>query len=267
MKDMNNKAPAKNAIDNDLPDFSPAEQRVLDMVYDHNLPGLKRALAALLKTPAKTTDKDADALADLMDCCMLDAAELGFLDIIKFLHQEAKLAKVEPLDYPYGPEDTPLLYAAAAGATDVVKYLLQAGANPFALDETGVNLAQNAINSGNVELAKYLIEDCNLPWQGYTWEGLSALHLAVDSQQPAMLEYVLALGALTYDQPKFCPTECRKNFPIARYIDSLAETIASTWDQKADNADEQVQIQSQYATDLKNQYLEILAKYRRQHAK
>lgn len=265
MKDMNNKAPVKNAIDNDLPDFSPAEQRVLDMVYDHNLPGLKRALAALLKTPAKTTDPD--ALADLMDCCMLDAAEQGSLNIIKFLHQEAKLARVEPLDYPYGPEDTPLLYAAAAGAMDVVKYLLNAGANPFALDETGVNLAQNAINSGNVELAKYLIEDCKMPWQGYTWEGLSALHLAVDSQQPTMFEYVLSLGAIAYDQPKFCPDECQKNFPITRYIDHLAEALATSWHPEAEHADKLIQARSKHASDLKNQYLEILAKYRRQHAK
>ncbi|NMA46881.1 MAG: ankyrin repeat domain-containing protein [Lentisphaerae bacterium] len=260
MQNMNNSSPTARDEAN-LPEFTPAEQRVLAMVHDHNLPGLKRALAALLRTPAKTTDPD--ALADLMDCCMLDAAEMGYLDIIKFLHQEAKLARVEPLDYPYGPEDTPLLYAAAAGATDVVKYLLQAGANPFALDETGVNLAQNAINSGNVELAKYLIEDCKMPWQGYTWEGLNALHLAVDSQQPAMFEYVLSLGALAYDQPTFCTEECRKNFPIARYIDSLAEAIATDWDPKAYNADEQIKIQSQQATELKNQYLEILAKYQR----
>ncbi|MGI5924236.1 MAG: ankyrin repeat domain-containing protein [Lentisphaeria bacterium] len=260
MQNMNNSSPTARDEAN-LPEFTPAEQRVLAMVHDHNLPGLKRALAALLRTPAKTTDPD--ALADLMDCCMLDAAEMGYLDIIKFLHQEAKLARVEPLDYPYGPEDTPLLYAAAAGATDVVKYLLQAGANPFALDETGVNLAQNAINSGNVELAKYLIEDCKMPWQGYTWEGLNALHLAVDSQQPAMFEYVLSLGALAYDQPTFCTEECRKNFPITRYIDSLAEAIATDWDPKAYNADEQIKIQSQQATELKNQYLEILAKYQR----
>ncbi|MDD4539272.1 MAG: ankyrin repeat domain-containing protein [Lentisphaeria bacterium] len=263
MKNMNNNTPAKNAIDNALPEFTPAEERVLDMVYDHNLPGLKRALAALLKTPAKTTNKDADALAVLMDNCMLDAAELGFLDIIKFLHQDAKLAKVEPLDYPYGPEDTPLLYAAAAGATDVVKYLLQAGANPFALDETGVNLAQNAINSGNVELAKYLIEDCKMPWQGYTWEGLSALHLAVDSQQPAMFEYVLTLGALDYDQPKFCTEECRKNYPIGRYIVTLAETLATDWDAEDDNADKQIQARSHQAMELKQQFLTILAKYQR----
>ncbi|MDQ0290883.1 ankyrin repeat domain-containing protein [Oligosphaera ethanolica] len=262
MNDYSNYLPQKGGLDG-TPDFPPAEQRVLDMVYDNNLPGLKRALAALLKTPAKTTD----ALADLMDCCMLDAAEQGSLNIIKFLHQEAKLARVDPLDYPYGPEDTPLLYAAAAGATNVVKYLLQAGANPFALDDTGVNLAQNAINSGNVELAKYLIEDCKMPWQGYTWEGLSALHLAVDSQQPAMFEYVLALGAIAYDQPKFCPTECQKNFPITRYIDHLAETLATSWHPDAENADKLIQARSKHATDLKNQYLEILAKYRRQHAK
>lgn len=264
MKDNNSHSPAKDDIDSDLPDFPPAEQRVLDMVYDHNLPGIKRALAALLKTPAKTTDPD--ALADLMDSCMLDAAELGFLDIIKFLHQDAKLAKVDPLDYPYGAEDTPLLYAAAAGATDVVKYLLQAGANPFALDETGVNLAQNAINSGNVELAKYLIEDCHMPWQGYTWEGLSALHLAVDSQQPDMFEYVLALGAIAYDHPKFCPDACRKNFPISNYIDHVTDTIAAAWDPEAEHADKLIQARSQHAMDLKKRYLEILAKYRRQNA-
>lgn len=260
MKNMN-KLPAKNAADNDLTDFSPAEQRVLDMVFDHNLPGLRRALATLLKTPAKTTDDH--ALADLMDGCMLDAAEQGYLDIIKFLHQEAKLARVEPLEYPFGAEDTPLLYAAAAGATDVVKYLLQAGANPFALDETGVNVAQNAINSGNVELAKYLIEDCKMPWQGYTWEGLNALHLAVDSQRPDMFEYVLTLGALVYDQPRFCPDECRKNFPITRYIDNLTEVLATSWDPEGAHAGEVLRERIQYATDLKKQFLDILANYQR----
>jgi hypothetical protein len=259
---MKNHRPDTAAIpgsEDDTPDFTPEERRVLDMIYDNNLPGLKRALAALLRTPDNADDDY--AMSSLMDCCMLSAAEDGQLDIIKFLYEESKLAKVEPFGYPYGAFDTPLLYAAAAGEMEVVKYLLHAGANPFAIDESGLSVVQNAIGSGKLELAKYLIEDCKLPWQGYSWEGISALHIAVESQEPEMFEYILQLGALAYDQPVFCPDGCRKNFPITRYIDSFIDDIAASGDPESGNVDDKIKVKSLYASKLKKDYLAILARY------
>ena len=112
----------------------------------------------------KSAVKKIQSMADdenFLDACLLRAAGHGRLDIISLIYEE--------FDHPYmGREEcfpncageTPLLLAAGRGDEKIVKYLLKHKANPFAVDSHGCNAAINAIASGNVELARFLIEDC-----------------------------------------------------------------------------------------------------------
>ncbi|MBR2427288.1 MAG: ankyrin repeat domain-containing protein [Lentisphaeria bacterium] len=154
---------------------------------------------------------------DILDICLLKSAVRGRLDIIKVIY--------EKFDHPYmGDEecypnragDTPLLLAADQGNFEIVEYLLEHNANPFAVSYHGCNVAINAISSGNVELAKFLIEDCLIAWQGYTWEGTSALQFAITSRSPRMFGYILSLGGLQYNHPRYGGEEGVDDYPLLK---------------------------------------------------
>ena len=169
----------------------------------------------------KSAVKKIQSMADdenFLDACLLRAADYERLDIISLIYED--------FDHPYmGREEcfpncaseTPLLLAARRGNFEIVKYLLEHKANPFAVDSHGCNAAMNAIASGNVELAKFLIEDCKIAWQGYTWEGTSALQFAVSSRSPRMFGYILSLGGLQYNHPKYEGQEGVDDYPLLRF--------------------------------------------------
>ncbi|MBQ9088134.1 MAG: ankyrin repeat domain-containing protein [Lentisphaeria bacterium] len=145
-----------------------------------------------------------DDLDKFLDSCLLISAALGRLDIIKVIYEEFNhYYSGDEECYPNCTGKTPLLRAAENGFTDIVKYLLEHDANPFAVDSHGCNAAMNAIMSGNVELAQFLIKDCKVAWQGYTWEGTSALQFALLSGSPRMFGFVLSLGGLEYNNSQY----------------------------------------------------------------
>lgn len=155
---------------------------------------------------------------DVLDSCMLLAARNGNLEFIEFIYENCEHPFTGDPPYPFGACNTPLLEAARHGQIDVVKYLLLHEANSFAVDRHGANAVFNAILSGNIELVQFLIEECGLAWQGYTWEGGTALTYAVLSENPRMFGYVLRLGGLSFDNPKYCVEESRSNFSIRKFI-------------------------------------------------
>ena len=152
---------------------------------------------------------------DILDVCLLTSTFFERFDIIKVIYEE--------FDHPYmGKEecfpncagDTPLLLAAHKGNFEIVKYLLEHNANPFAVNFHGCNAVINAIASGNVELAKFLIEECLIAWQGYTWEGTSALQFALASRSPRMFGYILSIGGLQYNHPRYGGEEGVDDYPL-----------------------------------------------------
>ncbi|MBO7605741.1 MAG: ankyrin repeat domain-containing protein [Elusimicrobiaceae bacterium] len=51
---------------------------------------------------------------------------------------------------------TPLIVAAQAGHIEIVKILLEAGANPYITDNRGFSAEHHAISYGNVEIAELI---------------------------------------------------------------------------------------------------------------
>ncbi len=181
----------------------------------------------------KSAVKKIQSMADdenFLDACLLRAAGHGRLDIISLIYEE--------FDHPYmGREEcfpncageTPLLLAAGRGDEKIVKYLLEHKANPFAVDSHGCNAAINAIASGNVELARFLIEDCLIAWQGYTWEGTSALQFSLTSRSPRMFGYILSRGGLEYNHPRYGGEEGVDDYPLLRSAGWDNKTKSPKW--------------------------------------
>ena len=181
----------------------------------------------------KSAVKKIQSMADdenFLDACLLRAAGHGRLDIISLIYEE--------FDHPYmGREEcfpncageTPLLLAAGRGDEKIVKYLLEHKANPFAVDSHGCNAAINAIASGNVELARCLIEDCLIAWQGYTWEGTSALQFSLTSRSPRMFGYILSRGGLEYNHPRYGGEEGVDDYPLLRSAGWDNKTKSPKW--------------------------------------
>lgn len=102
---------------------------------------------------------------DILDTLLLQAADCERLDIIKVIYEEFGHPYMGDEEcFPNCAGDTPLLLAAHRGNFEIVKYLLEHKANPFAVAPHGCNAAINAIASGNVKLAKFLIEDYLIAW-------------------------------------------------------------------------------------------------------
>lgn len=167
---------------------------------------------------------------EFLDKCLMQAADHGRLDIIKMIYEEFDhhySAKEEC--FPYCAGDTPMLHAADRGNEQIVKYLLEHKANPFAVDSHGANAAINAIASGNVELAKFLIEECQIAWQGYTFEGTSALMFSLTSKSPRMFGYTLSLGGLKYNHPPYGGEEGVDDYPLLKHAGDPFQTKTQKW--------------------------------------
>lgn len=141
-----------------------------------------------------------------LDPCLLVAGQFGNLEIIRIVYEEFghPYMGVEEC-YPNCAGETPFLLACAGGHIATAKYLLEHGTNPFAVDAHGCNAVFNAVCSGNVELTRFLIETCKIAWQGFTWEGTSAIQFAEKCGNPAMYEYIAALGGICFTNPPYKP--------------------------------------------------------------
>ena len=167
---------------------------------------------------------------DILDSCLLKSADCERLDIIKVIYEEFGHPYMGDEEcFPNCAGNTPLLLAAHRGNFEIVKYLLEHKANPFAVDTHGCNAAINAIASGNVKLAKFLIEDCLIAWQGYTLEGTSALQFAISSRSPRMFGYILSLGGLRYNHPRYGGQEGVDDYPLLKEAGCDYKTKHPKW--------------------------------------
>jgi hypothetical protein len=90
-------------------------------------------------------------------------------------------------------EQTPLLYATAAGRTAIVKLLLEAGADINKTYKSGCTPLYEAIRSGHLEVAKLLIEhnaDVDKPYRNS-----SPLHRAADKGYLEIVELLIEHNA------------------------------------------------------------------------
>jgi uncharacterized protein len=99
---------------------------------------------ALLRAGAKV-----DAKNGFGDTAIMVASLGGHLVLVKKL--KALGAEINPSGW------TPLAYAAAGGKTEVVRYLLEVGANPNALSPNGTTALMMAVRGGHAETVDLLL--------------------------------------------------------------------------------------------------------------
>lgn len=87
-----------------------------------------------------------------------DAKHGGHIEILALLIDEYNM----PFDKPNNYNRTPLHQIAAGGHLNGVKYLLEKGANKHACDEDGSTLIHYAAVGGNVDMMRFLCDDCGM---------------------------------------------------------------------------------------------------------
>lgn len=90
---------------------------------------------------------------------------------------------------------TPLMLAAANGNADVIRALLEAGANPDSPNDEGQTALMAVARTGNVEAAQLLIAHGANVHAREKWGGQTALMWAAAQSQPAMIRLLLSKGA------------------------------------------------------------------------
>jgi len=89
---------------------------------------------------------------------------------------------------------TPLMYACQRGSTDVVRDLLERGANPNKTDKNNLTALHRACNRGYLDIVKLLIEKGAQIDVRYS-DGITPLHIACIHGYADIVEFLINNGA------------------------------------------------------------------------
>ncbi len=121
------------------------------------------------------------------DTALLMASLGGHLDVVKLL-----VAAGAPVQTEKGWQ--PIHYAAFSGATEVVRYLLQRGADKNALAPNYYTPLMLAVRERHPETVRaLLLEDVDLTQHGL--DGQTALGIAVKREDPVLIDLLKRAGA------------------------------------------------------------------------
>lgn len=87
---------------------------------------------------------------------------------------------------------SPLAWAAYVGDKEIFDYLLSRGANPKAVDQYGISIFMRAVEGGNMDMVKYLVEECKCdPSEKDREFGTTALMRAATCRRNDIITYLL----------------------------------------------------------------------------
>ncbi len=119
---------------------------------------------------------------------LIETSNDGLLNIVKYLVENG--ADVNAFDNLIF---TPLMYASYRGHLDIVKYLVENGADVNAVDYSNQTILMRACSPGHLDIVKYLIEkgaDINVKDK----KGRSALDKALENKHYNIVKYFKNLG-------------------------------------------------------------------------
>ena len=197
-------------------------------------PAAVRALLAAGAKPKKICE-GASAMHAALNGLFWDRAR-GDAEVLEIL--ELLLAAKVPVDLGVGRPGTPLMAAALAGRSGLVKFLLSRGANPDAAARNGLRALHRAARSGDVATLDALL-DAGADLHALTADGRNVLHVAVDFpgwndfeqvDRSAMVVALLARGVSTTHVAAdgFTPVEfARQNLTLGQLAPKERDPIAT----------------------------------------
>nr|QQY02505.1 transient receptor potential cation channel 3 [Cryptocotyle lingua] len=120
-------------------------------------------------------------------------AEADEVEVLRLILQHPKAKQL--IDVPNIYDDTPLHVAAKNGHLDIVKLLLENGANVSSKNEKERTAFHNAAKYGRLNIARHLLEHAPSLVSERDEDGSSAIHLAAASGHVDLLELLLDAGA------------------------------------------------------------------------
>ena len=117
------------------------------------------------------------------------AAQNGSLDIIKFLVEHG--ADISAQDYEQSR--SVIHFAALNGDIECIKYLTENGADLLDKDANGATAFHYAVMANNLEAVKYFVTK-KLDYTAKDYRGWTAMHYAADGGALEVMKYLLAKG-------------------------------------------------------------------------
>ncbi|CAB3770131.1 ankyrin repeat domain-containing protein [Paraburkholderia humisilvae] len=97
---------------------------------------------------------------------------------------------------------TPLFVAAIGGHPQLVRTLVEMGANPLGRDEDQCTVVHAAALGGNLEVARFLIEECHADPVAVNWQGTPALVWAIQQNHADIIEYLNRWQPIDFELPE-----------------------------------------------------------------
>lgn len=129
---------------------------------------------------------------------LLLAAENGHFDVVKLLVEAGA-----DIDIPTNYGSTPLLYGANCGNMNIVKLLVERGAKMLTVNDGGYTMVGTCVVEGELEILKYLFEARGDEMEGYVREeGWRLVQYAAVEDSVEMLEFLVDRG-LEMNRPNY----------------------------------------------------------------
>uniref|UniRef100_A0A6P7GM07 Uncharacterized protein LOC114338408 n=1 Tax=Diabrotica virgifera virgifera TaxID=50390 RepID=A0A6P7GM07_DIAVI len=160
---------------------------------DGNLPAHRAAELGYVETLKYLKDKGANlSISNNQNQTLVHkAVESGGLKVLRYLVEDCKLdVNVSDVD-----GNLPAHKAAELGYVETLKYLKGKGANLSISNNQKQTLVYKATQSGDLEVLKYLVEDCKMDVNVSDVNGNLPVHMAVEFSDVEILKYLKEKGA------------------------------------------------------------------------
>ena len=173
--------------------------------------GHKDLLEFLLRNGVDMEHKNLDGKRALHEACFS-----GCLKCVEILLEQNVV--VDPLKHG---DWTPLMIASTHGYVDIVKKLIQYGANVQRLNKDGWNAFHLAARKGHIKVLECLLEDCMTLWDTVSKNGRTPLHTACMHGKAKTVEFLLQSAHYESDMKDSCGTTPFMDASRFNFVDIL----------------------------------------------
>ncbi|XP_067660337.1 ankyrin repeat domain-containing protein 50-like [Haliotis asinina] len=115
----------------------------------------------------------------------------GHLEVVKYIVSQNKV----DINSRGWQKKTPLMVAAANGAKDVVKFLVEHGADLLLVHGSGINTLHMACRGGHLEVVKYIVSQNKVDINSRGWKKKTPVMVAAEMGKKDVVEFLVEHGA------------------------------------------------------------------------